>query len=39
MTSNSLTQTEENDIPSKILKTILDNMPKLFLNPNIYGFC
>ena len=31
MTSNSLTENEEQDIPTHILKTILDCMPQLFL--------
>ena len=30
MTTNSLTENEELDIPSQILKTILDCMPQLF---------
>ena len=30
MTSNSLTENEEHDIPSQILKTILDCTPQLF---------
>ena len=38
MTSNSLTENGEHDIPSQILKTILDRMPQLFLDPNTYGF-
>ena len=38
MTSNSLTENEEHDIPSQILKTILDCMPQLFLDPNMCGF-
>ena len=35
MTSNSLTLTEEHDIPSQILKTILDCMPQLFFETPI----
>ena len=38
MTSNSLTQSEEHDIPSQILKTILDCMRQLFLDSNMCGF-
>ena len=38
MTSNSLTENEEHDIPSHILKTILDCMPQLFLDPNMCDF-
>ena len=37
MTSNSLTENEEQDIPSHILKTILDCMPQLFFRPK-YGW-
>ena len=33
----SLTENEEHDIPSQILKTILDCMPQLFLDPNMCG--
>ena len=33
MTSNSLTENEEHDITSHILKTILDCMPQLFFRP------
>ena len=33
ITSNSLTENEEHDSPSQILKTILDCMPQLFLDP------
>ena len=35
MTSNSLTENEEHDIPPQILK---DCMPQLFLDPNMCGF-
>ena len=38
MTSNSLKEIEEHDIPSQILKTMLDCIPRLFLYPNICGF-
>ena len=39
MTSNSLTQNEEHNIPSQILNPILDCMPQLFfLDPNMCGF-
>ena len=38
MTSNSLTENEEHSIPPQILKTILDCMPQLFLDPNMCGF-
>ena len=38
MTSNSLTENEEQDIPSHILKPFLDCMPQLFLDPNMCGF-
>ena len=38
MTSNSLTENEEHDIPSQILKTIFYCDPQLFLNPNMCGF-
>ena len=38
MTSSSLTENEENGIPSQILKTISDCTPKLFLDPNMCGF-
>ena len=34
MTSNSLTENEEHDIPSQILKTIFG----FFLDPNMCGF-
>ena len=34
-TSTSLTQNEEHDIPSQVLKTIFDCMPQLFLDPNM----
>ena len=33
MTPNSLTENEEHDILSQILKTILDCMPQLFFRP------
>ena len=38
MTSNSLTENEEHDIPSQILKIILDCMPQLFLRPKYVWF-
>ena len=38
MTSNSITENEEKDIPSHILKTIFDRMPPLFLDPNMCDF-
>ena len=38
MTSNSLTENAEQNISSPILKTFLDRMPQLFLNPNMCGF-
>ena len=38
MTSNSLTENEEQDIPSHILKTILDCMPQLFFRPKYVWF-
>ena len=38
MTSNSLTESEGHGIPSQTLKTILDWMPQLFLDPNTCGF-
>ena len=38
MKSNSLTQNEEHDIPSQILKSILDCMAQLSLDPNMCGF-
>ena len=38
MRSYSLAENEERDIPSHILKTILDYMPQLFLDPNTCGF-
>ena len=38
MTTNSLTENEEHGTPSQILKTILDFMPQLFLDPNICTF-
>ena len=38
MTSNSLTENEENDIPSQFCRPFLDCMPQLFLDPNMYGF-
>ena len=37
MTSNSLTENEEQDIPWHILKTIF-GLPQLFLDPNMCGF-
>ena len=37
MTSNSLTQNEEYDISSQILKTILDACPSYFSDPNMCG--
>ena len=37
MTYNSLTENEEHNIPSQILKTMLDCKPQLFLDPNICG--
>ena len=38
MTSNSLTYNEEYDIPSQILKTILDCMHRLFFRPQYVWF-
>ena len=38
MASNSLTENEEHDIPSQILKTIFYCMPQLFLDPHMCGF-
>ena len=38
MTSNSLTENEEQDIPSHILKTILDCMPQLCFTPKYVWF-
>ena len=38
MTSNSLTENEEHDIPSQILKTILDCMPQLFFRSQYVQF-
>ena len=38
MTSNSLTENEEHDIPSQMLKTILDCMPQLFFRPQYVWF-
>ena len=38
MTSNSLTENEERDIPLHILKTILDCMPRLFFRPKYVWF-
>ena len=38
MPSNSLTDNEEHDIPSQFLKTILDCMPQLFLDHNVFVF-
>ena len=39
MTSNSLTENEEHDIPSYILKTIFGlHATVIFLDPNMCGF-
>ena len=38
MTSNSLTENEEHDIPSQILKAHFWIACLLFLDPNIFGF-
>ena len=38
MTFDSLTENEEHDIPSQILKTILDCTPRLFLDPKYVWF-
>ena len=39
MTSNSLTENEEQDIPSPILKTIFGmHASVIFLDPNMCGF-
>ena len=38
MTSNSLTENEEHDIPSQILKYIFDCMPQLFFRPKYVWF-
>ena len=38
MTSNSLTQNEEYDIPSQILKSILDCTAHLFFRPQYVCF-
>ena len=38
MTSNSLTENEEHDIPSQILKTIFGLHACYFLDPNMCGF-
>ena len=38
MTSNSITENEEKDIPSHILKTFLDWMPQLFFRPKYVWF-
>ena len=38
MTSNSLTENEEYDIPSQILRQFLDYMPQLILDPNMGWF-
>ena len=39
MTSNSLTENEEHDIPSHILKTIFGlHASVIFLDPNMCGF-
>ena len=39
MTSDSLTQNEEHDINSQILKTKFELHASLFLDPNMCGFC
>ena len=38
MTSNSLKENEEHDIPSQFLKAILDYMPQLFFRPKYVCF-
>ena len=38
MTSNSLKLNEKHDIPSQILKTILDCLPQLFFRPQYVWF-
>ena len=39
MTSNSLIENEEHDIPSHILKTIFGSLASvIFLHPNVCGF-
>ena len=38
MTSNSLKENEEPDIPSQILKAIFNCMSQLFLDPSVCGF-
>ena len=38
MASNSITENEEKDIPSHILKTFLDCMPQLFFRPKYVWF-
>ena len=38
MTSNSFTENDEHDIPSHILKTILDCMSQLFFRPKYVWF-
>ena len=38
MTSNSLTENEEHDIPSQIVKTIFGLHASDFLDPNMCGF-
>ena len=38
MSSNSLTENQEHDIPSQILKTILDRMPQLSFRPQYVWF-
>ena len=38
MTSNSLTENEEHDIPSQILKTIFGLHDSFILEPNMCGF-
>ena len=38
MISNSLTENEEHDIPTQILKAILDRMPQLGFRPQYVWF-
>ena len=38
MTSNSLRENKEHDIPSQILKTIFELQASLLLDPNMCGF-
>ena len=38
MTSNSLTENEEHDISSQILKTIFGLHASVILDPNMWGF-